>query len=204
MSDQLPVINKSHAVNATATQVSSLLGRGLVAIQSRKLIIETKLLDCYVRIMDLAFRMGYYTFKENARFCLDQVRIRVGDEVVKMVTLDNLKKAYIRLPDSYINQRTSFKEVELFQTIDELYLDDELLKDGITLGGYHIEAGVKKYDDFSQVMIKELGEHIRPYLRLIYESVKYYPGFDNTGMDADETIEQIATANHSNTGSQYV
>ena len=68
-------------------------------------------------------------------------------------------------------------------------VDPEILQDGITLAGYHIEAGARAFADFSKAMIADLGEAARPYLRSWYEGVRHYPGFDSTGMTPAAEIE---------------
>ena len=70
-------------------------------------------------------------------------------------------------------------------------IDPEVLQAGITLSGYHIEAGARKFKDFSAAMIKDLGEVVRPYLRSWYEAVRHYPGFDSKGMSKPSEIDQF-------------
>ena len=73
-------------------------------------------------------------------------------------------------------------------TLDEpkpLDLNDqmpEIMQDGFTLAGYHIEAGSRKFGDFAKEMIADLGNAAKPYLRVWYESVRYYPGLNNQEM----------------------
>lgn len=57
-------------------------------------------------------------------------------------------------------------------------IDPEILQAGLTLAGYHIEAGARQFGDYAKAMIADLGESARPYLRSWYESVRYYPGFE--------------------------
>ena len=57
-------------------------------------------------------------------------------------------------------------------------LDPEMFQDGMTLAGFHIEAGARKYADFAKAMIADLGEAARPYLRRWYNAVKNNHGFD--------------------------
>lgn len=70
-------------------------------------------------------------------------------------------------------------------------LDPDVMQAGLTLAGYHIEAGARKYADYARAMVGDLGEAIRPYLRSFYESVRYYPGFDNAGMTPASEIENV-------------
>ncbi len=68
-------------------------------------------------------------------------------------------------------------------------IDPEIIQDGITLAGYHIEAGARSFAAYSKAMIEDLGEAISPYLRSLYESVRHYPGFDAKGMSSAAEIE---------------
>ncbi len=68
-------------------------------------------------------------------------------------------------------------------------IDPEILQAGITLAGYHIEAGARKFSDYAKAMIADLGEAARPFLRSWYEGVRYYPGIDTAGMTGASEIE---------------
>ncbi|MDH5257368.1 MAG: hypothetical protein OEX07_05155, partial [Gammaproteobacteria bacterium] len=68
-------------------------------------------------------------------------------------------------------------------------MDPEVLQAGITLAGYHIESGARKFSDYSKAMISDLGDVIKPYLRAFYESARHYPGFDNEGMTSAIDID---------------
>jgi hypothetical protein len=173
--------------------------------------------------MDAAFRMGHITFKENARIVLGKIREKFGDAATNAITIDHLQAAYIGMKKG----TTSKKEVINIESIDELYLDEELspsshsqelsrdenqkeldpetYRDAVIVAGYYIEAGKRKYTEYTQAMITDIGENIRPYLRSIYEGVRSYPGFDNSGMDDYESIENtmMIAANDSKAGSQH-
>lgn len=73
-------------------------------------------------------------------------------------------------------------------------IDPETVQDGITLAGYHIEAGARSFAAYTRAMIEDLGETVRPYLRGWYEAVRYYPGFDSKGMSTAAEIEATETA----------
>lgn len=68
-------------------------------------------------------------------------------------------------------------------------VDPEIMQAGLTLAGYHIEAGARTFADFTKAMVNDLGDGIKPFLKSFYESVRYYPGFDNKGMSTTEEIE---------------
>lgn len=72
-------------------------------------------------------------------------------------------------------------------------LDPEIVQAGITLAGYHIEAGARSFAAYSRAMIADLGESARPYLRSWYEGVRYYPGFNADGMSTAAEIETEAS-----------
>lgn len=71
-------------------------------------------------------------------------------------------------------------------------LDPEMMHDAITLAGYHIEGGARKFADFTKAMVNDLGEAIRPYLKSLYLSVRNWPGFDNKGMQTEAEVEAAA------------
>lgn len=70
-------------------------------------------------------------------------------------------------------------------------IDPELIQAGIDLAGYHIEAGARKFADYARMMIQEVGEWVRPYLKSWYNSIRDYPGFDAQGMDSYEDVSKI-------------
>lgn len=74
-------------------------------------------------------------------------------------------------------------------------IDPEMIQDGITLAGFHIESGARAFADYARAMIADLGDQYRPYLRSWYEGVRYYPGFDAKGMTpASEIPDDIGEA----------
>lgn len=56
--------------------------------------------------------------------------------------------------------------------------DPELLIDGATLTVAFIEAGIREYNAYLQIMIDNFGYKIEPYLRDFYEGACYYLGLD--------------------------
>ncbi|QOJ19473.1 MAG: PLxRFG domain-containing protein [Gammaproteobacteria bacterium] len=78
-------------------------------------------------------------------------------------------------------------------------VDPELLQDGITLAGAYIESGFRTFGEYSDAMINDLGEKVRPYLRSFYEAARHYPGLDTTGMTTAaelDLMEKEGTASH--------
>ncbi|MFM9424327.1 hypothetical protein RCH10_000755 [Variovorax sp. GrIS 2.14] len=52
-------------------------------------------------------------------------------------------------------------------------IDPELLQDGITLAGYHIEAGARTFGAFVKAMVGDMGDGIKPYLQSFYMALKH-------------------------------
>ncbi len=59
---------------------------------------------------------------------------------------------------------------------------DQLLTTGLVAACLHIEAGVRGFAEFAEVMAADLGDAVRPYLRVFYEAIRHYPGIDLTAM----------------------
>ncbi|MBK8583244.1 MAG: diguanylate cyclase [Flavobacteriales bacterium] len=77
-----------------------------------------------------------------------------------------------------------------FNRVSSGGLDPEMMLDGITLSGYHIESGARKFAAYARAMIQDLGAAAAPYLKSWYLGVKFDPrsaGFD--GMDSAASVE---------------
>ena len=74
-------------------------------------------------------------------------------------------------------------------------IDPEVMQAGITLAGYHIEAGARKFADYAKEMINDMGEAIKPYLKSFYNAVRDWPGFDTEGMDDYAAVSTIDVSN---------
>lgn len=72
-------------------------------------------------------------------------------------------------------------------------VDPEIMMHGITLAGYHIEAGARSFAKYSAAMVGDLGEGIRPYLKSFYEAARNWPGMDTTGMTPANEITETET-----------
>jgi len=58
---------------------------------------EQKLLPVLTRVFDAAFRAGYYSFKDAAKFVLDRIRAALGSGVADELTDEHLQGAYIAM-----------------------------------------------------------------------------------------------------------
>ena len=69
-------------------------------------------------------------------------------------------------------------------------LDPEMMLDGITLAGYHIEKGARTFAAYAKAMLADLGDGAKPYLKSWYLAAKFDPRtatFD--GMDSAASVE---------------
>ena len=66
---------------------------------------------------------------------------------------------------------------------------DQLLTTGLVAACLHIEAGVRSFAEFTEAMAADLGDAVRPYLRVFYEAIRHYPGIDLSAMKPAAEIE---------------
>jgi hypothetical protein len=68
-------------------------------------------------------------------------------------------------------------------------VDPELLAITTEMAVYHLEAGVRKFSEFTKTIIADVGESFRPYLASAYLGAKYYPGSEKYRADMDSEAE---------------
>jgi hypothetical protein len=68
-------------------------------------------------------------------------------------------------------------------------IDPEVMQAGITLAGYHIEKGARKFADFARAMLDDMGELVRPYLKSWYLAAKFDPR--TSGMDGLSSAAEV-------------
>ena len=76
-------------------------------------------------------------------------------------------------------------------------IDPEILAIGTEMAVYHLEKGARKFADYAKVMITDLGDAIRPYLKAFYNGARDLP--EVAGMSADmtsyEDVQKFDVAN---------
>jgi len=121
-----------------------------------------------------------------------------GNEGVSglLKTVDNEKSAYGKNNTLVSKSRADEIRAKLKEKLNQLSsgIDPEMISLGTELAVFHIEAGARKFTDFSKAMINDLGDKIKPFLRSFYEGARYYPGLDNKGMSGAEEIESASTS----------
>ena len=64
-------------------------------------------------------------------------------------------------------------------------IDPEILAIGTEMAVYHIEKGARKFAEYAKVMIADLGDAIRPYLKSFYNGARDLPEVQEAGLTAD-------------------
>lgn len=84
-------------------------------------ILKQELLSTLTRVMDAAFRLGHYKFREAGRFVMQTIREEISDDVADQITLDLLQGAYIAMAGRYKKDGASsnFEVIEV-KSLDEL------------------------------------------------------------------------------------
>jgi hypothetical protein len=82
---------------------------------------EQKLMPILTRLMDGAFRAGYYKFKEAARYVMGLIRAKLGNDFADEINIDQLQGAYIGMAGKYQDQgASSKKEVIAIESMEEI------------------------------------------------------------------------------------
>lgn len=66
-------------------------------------------------------------------------------------------------------------------------IDPEILSIGLEIAVGHIDRGIKSFTDFARVMINDLGDTIRPYLKAFYNGARDLPEVIENGLATDMT-----------------
>ncbi len=73
-------------------------------------------------------------------------------------------------------------------------LDPQMVQDGITLAGWHIEKGARSFAAFAKAMLDDLGGAVRPYLKSWYMAAKYDPRLSQFAAEMS-TAADVESAN---------
>ena len=68
-------------------------------------------------------------------------------------------------------------------------IDPQEMLDAITVGGYYIEQGTRKFAAWDKQMIEDIGEWIKPYLKGTYENIRRYPGMEQYASELSSTSD---------------
>jgi hypothetical protein len=156
---------------------------------------EQQLLPILTRVMDAAFRLGYYKFKDAAKFTLDTIREKLGDDVADQITLDHLQGSYIGMAGKYQDQgASSKKEVVSVESIEELQAEEVAEAEEVPAGEMDINNPSDKYEVAQRIseffMDEGSFENINQARKMIAELTgqKIKPG-SKEAKAADEAVE---------------
>lgn len=83
-------------------------------------------------------------------------------------------------------------------------IDPEILAIGTEMAVYHLEKGARKFAEYAKVMIADLGDAIRPYLKAFYNGARDLPEVSENGLSADmtsyEDVQKFDVANFDKPG----
>lgn len=66
-------------------------------------------------------------------------------------------------------------------------VDPELMSIGLEMATFHIESGARKFTDYANAMIADMGDVIRPYLKAFYNGARDLPQSEESGAAAEMT-----------------
>ena len=66
-------------------------------------------------------------------------------------------------------------------------IDPEILAIGTEMAVYHLEKGARKFTEYAKVMIADLGDAIRPYLKAFYNGARNLPEVESSEIATDMT-----------------
>lgn len=62
-------------------------------------------------------------------------------------------------------------------------VDPQDYMDLVTIGGFHIEHGTRKFGEWAANVVEDLGDWVRPHLRSIYEGLRHHPEMEHAAAD---------------------
>lgn len=118
------------------------------------------------------------------------------EEDIRKIGMDKLLKD-ADMKTGYGEKNTVFTEDKKNAALDRLRskgstlnsgIDPETVKDLIDVGGYHFEAGLREFADWSKQMLQDVGQWAHPYLETIHDEIKDVLGSTIKGREnGDET-----------------
>ena len=84
-------------------------------------------------------------------------------------------RAEVTQEPKHEENRTRVESEELSGPQLNTKIDPKVMSLGIQVAGYHIEAGARGFGQYAKKMVEELGEKIKPYLKIWYNAVREMP-----------------------------
>ena len=136
------------------------------------------------RVKLCELQRGYLAVTARSRFS----GFEPAAAVMAASTIDELRAGGYAVPtpdqaDTHANQpATNAGRIERDPAAGGVPVENHLLATGLLAACLHIEAGVRDFHDFAETMAADLGDAVRPYLRVFYEAIRHFPGIDLSGM----------------------
>lgn len=112
---------------------------------------------------------------------------------------DALTVAQGEKPEGYGSKNTVFTEEKKDAALKRLRakmgrlhsgIDPEAVNDLIDIGGYHFEAGLREFRQWSRQMVKDVGDWAIPYLKTIHEEITQVLGRESGKIEAEATNDE--------------
>ena len=142
------------------------------------------------RVKLCELQRGYLAVTARSRF----TGFEPAAAVMAVSTIDQLRAGWYAVPtpdqaDTQANQPnqpnqpdTTAARFERDPAAGGVPVENHLLATGLLAACLHIEAGVHDFHDFAETMAADLGDAVRPYLRVFYEAIRHFPGIDLSAM----------------------
>lgn len=103
------------------------------------------------------------------------------------------------------NERYEELKKRMIAKMNQLNLgfDPETLAIGCEMAAYHIEAGARKFIDYAERMIADLGDAIKPYLKALYNGARDLPGMEEYAGEMD-SYDAVSATDVNNIGLENI
>lgn len=122
----------------------------------------------------------------------NKVKTRTMDAAVKETPKNNPSGNKLVSDERYAELRERMRK-KLGGQIN-MGIDPEILAIGTEMAVYHIEKGARKFVEYAQAMIADLGDAIRPYLKAFYNGARDLPEMRSEGLTSDMTPYEEVSA----------
>jgi hypothetical protein len=177
--------------------------------QTRLAPADSELSRASGRAFAAAFRAGDTGFRKAVEFVLRRLCEEFGETNARRRKLADLQRGYLAAAArAKVGEFESAAGVMKIATVGELWnfsieapaeaastvkgamvpaasepasAGEHLLVTSLVAACLNLEAGVRNFAEFTEAMAADLGEAVRPYLRVFYEAIRHYPGIDLSG-----------------------
>lgn len=88
-------------------------------------------------------------------------------------------------PTEYNDELECSSKGKVGETDDKQCSNKEMFVTGLFIACFHIEAGSRKFVDYAEMMLTDVGEYISPYLKAFYNAIRDMPEMSQFVKDMD-------------------